>query len=63
VKKRDLERRLKAVGWYLLRNGGSHDIWTNGTMQQPVPRHNEIPERLAKSIVKHAEDNPGPTKR
>jgi hypothetical protein len=30
MKKRDLERQLKAYGWWFLREGGSHEIWTNG---------------------------------
>ncbi len=38
----------------LVRHGGRHDWYTNpGTKQsQPVPRHNEINEQLAKSIIK-----------
>jgi len=38
----------------LVRNGGMHDWYTNpkNKQSQPVPRHNEISENLAKSIVK-----------
>ena len=52
MKRRDLEKKLKSAGWYLLRNGSDHDIWTNGTDLEAVPRHKEINERLAKAIIK-----------
>ena len=59
MKKRDLEQQLKALGWYLKKQGGNHEIWTNGTDIQPLPRHNEIKERLAEAILKAARANPG----
>jgi hypothetical protein len=36
------------------RHGGKHDWYTNPKMKmsQPVPRHNEINEHLAKHILK-----------
>jgi hypothetical protein len=42
VKKRDLELLLKSHGWWLLREGGHHEIWTNGEETEPVPRRREI---------------------
>jgi mRNA interferase HicA len=54
LKKRDLEKRLKELGWWLLREGGSHEVWTNGSATEFVPRHNEIKEILAKKILKNA---------
>ncbi len=48
MKKRDLERRLKVLGWYFLRHGSNHDIWTNGNEQIEIPRHPEINEKLAR---------------
>jgi mRNA interferase HicA len=54
VKRRDLERRLSQAGWYLLRHGGNHDVWTNGQEEEPVPRHSEINENLARKILKKA---------
>ena len=42
MKHRELVKLLEANGWYIKRNGGNHDI----------PRHPEINERLAKSIIK-----------
>ncbi len=53
MKRRDLIKILKDKGCILLRNGGKHDIYHNprkGTTQ-PIPRHNEINEFLAKKII------------
>lgn len=54
MKKRDVERKLKELGWWYLRDGADHDIWTNGMDIMPVPRHKEIKEPLAKSIIRQA---------
>jgi mRNA interferase HicA len=59
MKRKDLEYALKECFWSFLRHGGNHDVWTNGTLTQPVPRHNEVNERLAKHILKIAQNNPG----
>lgn len=59
MKKRDLEKKLKAFGWWLKREGGNHEIWTNGILTQPIPRHKEIKEMLAKAILQIAENNQG----
>ena len=58
VKRRDLEGKLKGFGWRFVRNGGSHDVWTNGSISLPVPRHTEINEMTAKGILKTAKENP-----
>jgi mRNA interferase HicA len=55
VKRRDLERRLQALGWRLLRHGGRHDVWTDGEREEALPRHAEIAERLARAILARAE--------
>lgn len=52
MKKRDLEQELKMLGWWFKRHGGNHDIWTNGEAEEAVPRHREINEILAQSILK-----------
>ena len=52
MKRRDLVKLLEKNGWYLKRNGGNHDLYTNGERTEPIPRHQEIKERLAKSIIK-----------
>lgn len=51
MKKRDLDKELARAGWWLKRQGGGHEIWTNGEETEPVPRHREINERLAKKII------------
>ena len=54
MKRRDLEKRLRAVGCYLKREGGSHSLWINPRtgVLEAVPRHAEIKEFLAKKILK-----------
>jgi hypothetical protein len=48
MKKRDLEKALSRLGWWLKREGANHEIWTNGEDAEPVPRHREIKELLAR---------------
>jgi mRNA interferase HicA len=59
VKRRDLVKTLENMGCILARHGGRHDWYTNpGTKQsQLVPRHSEINEYLAKSIIKKLAGN------
>lgn len=52
MKKRELIKKLKAAGWILLRNGSDHDIWTDGTHIEAIPRHRELNEMTAKAIIK-----------
>lgn len=52
MKRRDLINKLQAKGWYFLRSGHKHDIYTDGKHQEPIPRHRELDEELAKSIMK-----------
>jgi len=52
MKRKDLIKLLESNGWYFKRNGGEHDIYTNGAKTEPIPRHSEINERLAKNIIK-----------
>ena len=54
MKRTDLIRTLEQNGWYLLRNGSNHDIYTNGIKMEPIPRHKEVHERLAQAILKRA---------
>jgi len=58
MKRRDLIKLLEQMGCVLARNGGRHDWYTNPLTQQsqPVPRHSEINEHLAKSIIKKLKD-------
>ena len=52
MKRKDFIKLLERNGWYLKRNGGNHDVYTNGQRSEPVPRHSEIDEDLAKAIIK-----------
>lgn len=52
MKRRDLIKKFESKGWWLLKHGGNHDIYTNGTDIEPVPRHKEINEMTAKAIIK-----------
>jgi len=54
VKRRDLVAELEKCGCILLRHGAKHDIFHNPRTgrSQPVPRHREINELLAKKILK-----------
>lgn len=47
------------MGCVLTRSGGRHDWYTNPETKrsQPVPRHTEINEHLAKSIIKKLSDD------
>ncbi len=58
MKKTLLLKKLKEKGWYLLRQGKSHEIWTNGEDMEAVPRHREIDENLARKILKTAQRKP-----
>lgn len=53
-----LIRRIQTMGCVLLHHGGKHDWYQNPNtgMCQPVPRHNEIVESLAKHILKKLKD-------
>lgn len=52
MKQRDLVKLLLKNGWTFYRNGGNHDIYIKGKDSESVPRHKEVNEQLAKSIIK-----------
>ena len=54
MKHRDLVTELERAGCVLSRNGARHDIYHNpkSGKSEPVPRHREINELLAKKILK-----------
>lgn len=52
MKRRDLIKLFEKNGWYYKRDGGEHDIYTNGKETEPIPRHREINEQLARYIIK-----------
>ncbi len=51
MKRTELIKRLMTKGWWLARHGANHDIYTNGHQTEPIERHREIPERLARKII------------
>jgi mRNA interferase HicA len=54
MKRLDLIKEIESNGCILIRHGGSHDWYQkpNTKISQPVPRHREIAESLAKHILK-----------
>jgi len=54
MKRRDLIKRIEGFGCQLLRYGGKHDIYHNPKTgaTQPVPRHKEVNEILARKIIR-----------
>jgi len=54
MKRKDLIRHLEAHGCRMLREGGSHTIYTdsNGTRKTQIPRHREISDLLARKICR-----------
>ncbi|MGI8439179.1 MAG: type II toxin-antitoxin system HicA family toxin [Thermoleophilaceae bacterium] len=54
MKRRALERHLRAHGCRLLREGGNHAVWSNPISDEraPVARHAEIPAGTVRSICR-----------
>ena len=52
MKRRELLKLFEKAGWYLKRNGVSHDIYTDGINSEAIPRHPDVNERLAKELIK-----------
>jgi mRNA interferase HicA len=52
MKREALLKHLRKHGCYLKREGSSHSLWTNPNTgaAETVPRHIEIPNRLARKI-------------
>ena len=54
MKRVDLIRKIQEAGCMFIRHGGRHDWYSNPKtgVSQPVPRHKEVNEVLAKHILK-----------
>lgn len=54
MKRDDLLRRLREAGCIFVRHGGRHDWYEQPAsgVQQPIPRHREINEQLARHILR-----------
>lgn len=51
MKRRTLVKKLEKAGFKLIRHGSNHDIYVRGNETESVPRHKEINELTAKSII------------
>ena len=54
VKRRDLIHYLEEFGFYLLREGGNHSVYTNNLKTIPVKRHKTLDRITANEICKQA---------
>ncbi|MBN2419397.1 MAG: type II toxin-antitoxin system HicA family toxin [Deltaproteobacteria bacterium] len=54
VKRRDLISYLEKNGFYLLREGANHPIYTNDIKIIPVKRHKQLDRITANEICKQA---------
>ena len=54
MKRTDRIRAIERLGCVLIRHGGKHDWYRNPAsgISQPVPRHREIKEHLARHILR-----------
>ena len=57
MKRGDLLRHLAEHGCELKREGAQHSLWWNPAngVREPVPRHTEIPDLLARKICRRLE--------
>jgi mRNA interferase HicA len=62
MKRVDLIRAIEGLGCEFVRHGGKHDWYRNPTtgVSQPVPRHREIKDFLARNIIKLLNNPPAP---
>jgi predicted RNA binding protein YcfA (HicA-like mRNA interferase family) len=63
MKRIDLIKAIEALGAVLIRHGANHDWYRNPAtgMSQPVPRHREIKEHLARRILRVLGDRADPS--
>lgn len=54
IKRRDLVKYLEDNGFYLLREGSKHSIYTNNTKTIPVKRHKTLDRITANDLCKQA---------
>jgi predicted RNA binding protein YcfA (HicA-like mRNA interferase family) len=54
VKRRDLVKYFEDNGFYLLREGSNHSIYTNDNKAVPIKRHSAIDRITANELCKQA---------
>jgi hypothetical protein len=65
MKQRDLTKRIAQAAasnnctWELVRQGAEHEIWACNGQRVSIPRHREINELTAQSIMKSLNDQLG----
>ena len=58
MKRRDLLARIRdaatgaEIEWVMIRQGANHEVWSCGGQRVTVPRHREINEYTAESILR-----------
>ena len=59
MKRKDLIKKLEEMGCIFIRHGRRHDWYQNPRtkVSQPIPRHSEINDSLAKHIIKMLKDS------
>lgn len=55
MKRVKLEKIMRKNGWYFLRHGSKHDIWTNDETKVAVPMKKELNKMLCKTLLKTIE--------
>jgi predicted RNA binding protein YcfA (HicA-like mRNA interferase family) len=63
MKRVDLIRAIEGLGCEFVRHGSRHDWFRNPStgISQPVPRHREIKDSLARHIIKMLGNPPPPS--
>jgi len=51
MKRSDLLNKLTSSGWWAAHHGIKHDLYTDGTKIQVIPKQAEINEETAKAIL------------
>jgi len=54
MKRKTLIKKISSMGCIFVRHGSNHDLYKNPATgnKQPVPRHHEIDEHLARHIIR-----------
>ena len=52
MNQRVLVKKLEKAGFKFERHGSSHDVYKRGSDEEQIPRHREVNEILAKSILR-----------
>ena len=58
IKRSELVKYLEKNGFYLLREGNKHSIYTNNSKTIPIKRHRIIDRITANELCKQSELNP-----